>query len=248
MTVRVVFVRVQGAARDSCALYRAGVGLSLALLASSPAAAQVAGSIALDSDYRLRGYSLTDDRPAFSAQLSYDDPSGVYLSLTGLTELGRPARFLGGIGNVGYAKRLNSTVTLEAGVIRSQIRAADPEALGFKYTEIYAGAYVGVFSGRIYYSPDWRTEHQPTLYGELEAGFEPLSNWRLSGHLGLLTHLDSSPYYRSGKTQADWRIGVARQLSRFEIHAALSQGGPERHYGYRMHRKIALTVGGSVSF
>jgi uncharacterized protein (TIGR02001 family) len=248
VTVRAAFARAPGAARGSCALPRALVGLNLALLAFTPAAAQVAGSIALDSDYRLRGYSLTDDRPAFSAQLSYDDPSGIYLSLTGLTELGSPRRFLGGIGNIGYAKRLNSNVTLEAGVVRSQIRAAVPEALGFKYTEIYAGAYVGIVSGRIYYSPDWRTGHQQTLYGEIEAGFEPLANWRLSGHLGLLTHLDSSPYYRAGETQGDWRIAAARQLGRFELHAAISQGGPERRYGYLMHRKVALTVGGSVTF
>ena len=224
------------------------IGLGLGLLTFAPAEAQVAGNIALDSDYRLRGYSLTDEHPAFSAQLSYDDPSGIYLSLSGLTELGNGGRFLGIIGDIGYAKRLNPDVTLEAGVLRSQIGAAGADVRGFKYTEVYAGAYVGVVSGRIYYSPDWRTAHAPTIYGELEAGFEPLTNWRLSAHVGLLTHLDSSIHYRAGDTEGDWRLGIARQLGRFELHGAVSRGGPERRYGYRMHGKVALTVGGSVSF
>lgn len=248
MIARADFARARGAAKSSPVLFRVIVGLNLGLLAFTPAAAQVAGSIALDSDYRLRGYSLTDDGPAVSAQVTYDDPSGLYLSLSGLTELRNDGRFLGGIGNIGYAKRLNPHLTLEAGVLRSQIRAAVPDALGFKYTEIYAGAYLGIVSGRIYYSPDWRQGHQSTLYGEIEAGFEPLPKWRLSGHVGLLTHLDRSIYNRAGETQGDWRLSIARQLGSFELHAALSGGGPERQYGSRTHGKVALAVGGSVSF
>jgi uncharacterized protein (TIGR02001 family) len=210
--------------------------------------AQVTGSVGLDSDYRLRGYSLSDGHPVASAQLTYDHPSGLYFSLSGLTELSNDSRFLGVIGNAGYAKRLNGHVTVDAGVLRSQIRSAYGSGLGFEYTEVYAGAYVGPVVGRVYYSPDYRTSGQSTLYGELEAGFEPRPNWRVSGHVGMLTYLNSTRYWDAGETRRDWRLSLARQLGRFEAHTSLSGSNPGSYYGGRRHNKAALTVGGSVSF
>lgn len=183
-----------------------------------------------------------------SAQLTYDHPSGLYFSLSGLTDLGNDGRFLGAIGNAGYAKRVNERVTVDAGVLRSQVRSAERSELGFEYTEIYAGAYVGPVVGRVYYSPDYRTSGQSTLYGELEAGFEPRPNWRVSGHVGMLTYLNSTRYWRSGETHRDWRVTLARQFGSFEAHAAVSGGGPGAYYGGRRRNKAALTVGGSVSF
>jgi uncharacterized protein (TIGR02001 family) len=222
--------------------------LGLSALFADPAAAQLAGSVAIDCDYRLRGYSLTDDRPAASAQLTYDDPSGLYANLTALTALGHgDVRLLGGLGNVGYAKRLSSHLTLDAGVLRSQIRAAAHGKHSYDYTEVYAGAFVGPVSGRIYYSPDYRAHGVRTLYGELESGFAPAADWRISGHVGMLVYLNSSPYYNSGSTHRDWRISVSRQLGRFEIHSALSGGDPSHIYGYRVHKTTALTVGASFS-
>lgn len=228
-------------------LLRACPALILVLVPAT-ASAQVAASIGLDSDYRLRGYSLTNDHPAVTAQVSYDDPSGFYLSASGLRDLGDEGRFLGVIADAGYAKRVGHHITLDGGVLRSQIRSAYPYGLGFKYTELYVGAYVGPIAGRLYYSPDYRTSGQSTIYAELEAGFEPAKKWRLSGHVGLLTYLNSSRYWESGDTHRDWRISLARQFGRFEIHSALSGGGRRTYYGGRLHKKAALTIGGSASF
>ena len=214
----------------------------------SPSWAQVSASIGFDSDYRLRGYSLTNGHPAATAQLSYDDPSGFYLSASGLGDLGDHGRFLGVIGDAGYAKRVGHYVTLDAGALRSQIRSAYAHGLGYNYTEFYVGAYAGPIAGRLYYSPDYRTSGQSTLYGEIEAGFEPAENWRLSGHVGLLTYLNSTRYWYSGEKHRDWRITLTRQLGRFEVHSALSGGGPRTYYGGRLHNKAALTIGGSASF
>lgn len=218
------------------------------MLVPAPAAAQFAGSVGLDSDYRLRGYSLTDDYPALSAQLSYDNSAGLYFSLSALTELGDGTHFLGVIGNAGYAKRLSERLTLEGGLIRSQIRSASRYDAGYKYTEVYAGAFVGPVSGRIYYSPDYRNGDRSTLYGELEAGLEPSPNWRLSGHVGILTYLSSSSFHGSGETHRDWRVGIAREFGRFEIHSAVSGGGPSEYHGFRVHKKVAFTLGSSLTF
>ena len=137
-------------------------GVVFAISFTSPANAQLAATAGIDSDYRFRGYSLSDDHPVASAQLSYDDPDGFYASMSGLTDLGNGSRFLGVIADAGYAKRINQHLTLDGGIIRSQIRSAYPGGIDFKYTEIYAGAYVGPVSARLYYSPDYRTSGQST--------------------------------------------------------------------------------------
>ena len=214
---------------------------------ATPASAQLIGNIGIDSDYRLRGYSLTDGHAAASVQLTYDHSSGAYVSVSGLTELGGENRFLGGFANLGYAKRLNPDVTWDVGVLRSQIRSAYPPTKGYEYTEFYTGASVGRVTGRIYYSPDYRG-YKSTLYGELEAGFEPAAHWRLSGHVGLLTYLNTTRIYRAGDTHHDWQVSAGRQLGRAEVHAALSGGGPRTYYGYALHKKAVFTVGASVGF
>lgn len=229
-------------------LFRYGLyGALITFPLTGPASAQLAASVGLDSDYRFRGYSLSNDRPAASAQFSYDDPSGIYASVTGLAKLGNDPRFLGVIGDVGYAKRLNQHLTVDAGILRSQIRSANPGGLGFEYTEFYAGAYVGPVVGRIYYSPDYRTSGQSTLYGELEAGFEPIAKWRLSGHVGMLTYLNTTEYWNGGQTHKDWRISLGRQLGKFELHSSLSGGGAA-FYGKRRHHRPIVAVGGSFTF
>lgn len=206
------------------------------------------GSVGLDSDYRLRGYSLTDDHPAASMQITYDHPSGVYFGLSGLTQLGGRNRFLGVIANAGYAKRLKPNATVDVGVLRSQIRGAAPYSNGFEYTEFYAGGSVGPITGRLYYSPGYRRDDQSTLYSELEAGFEPVAHWRISGHVGLLTYLNTARFYRAGETHRDWLVSVGRQLGRVELHGALSGGGPRTYYGFALHKKAVFTAGASVGF
>ncbi len=222
-------------------------GVVFAISFTSPANAQLAATAGIDSDYRFRGYSLSDDHPVASAQLSYDDPDGFYASMSGLTDLGNGSRFLGVIADAGYARRINQHLTLDGGIIRSQIRSAYPGGIDFKYTEIYAGAYVGPVSARLYYSPDYRTSGQSTLYGELEAGFEPLPKWRLSGHVGMLRYLSTTDYWKAGQTHADWRISVGRQLGKFELHSAVTGGGPI-YYGHQRHNRPVVTVGGSFNF
>jgi uncharacterized protein (TIGR02001 family) len=225
-------------------------GLCFTCLFPSPAAAQWGGTFSLDSDYRLRGYSLTDGDPAASAQVTYDHPSGAYANLVALAKIGGDeTRFMGVLANVGYARRVSSNVTIDAGLLRSEIRASDQYARPYRYTEIYAGATVGRVLGRIYYSPDYRSDGVSTLYGELETGFEPARDWRVSGHVGSLLYLTDATYREAGSTHQDWRISVSRQLGRVEIHSALSGGGPgARYYSYQRDEKPVLTAGASISF
>jgi len=216
-----------------------------------PAAAQVSGSIDIESDYRLRGYSLSAGRPVATAQIGYDDESGVYLNLSATGEIGRDdPLFLGVQGNIGYVRRLNQKLSIDAGVTRSQYRASDRKSRAHDYTEIYLGLATGPFSARVYYSPDYYQSGVSTLYGEAEATIRPAEHWRLTGHLGSLVYLATPARYIPGReARYDWRAGVSRELGNFDLHAALSGGARgKEYYSGELHSKLALTAGASWSF
>lgn len=249
MTVTAVFRWLVGRASASRHLRQACLATGLAFSFFSPAYAQLAGSVGIDSDYRSRGYSLTGENAAVWAQFSYDHHSGAYGSLAAIAMIDEEPKLLGGIANIGYARRLGPRVTIDLGLLRSQIGSAYRYGRGYDYTEVYAGAAVGRVTGRVHYSPDYRSDGVSTLYAEIEAGVEPAADWVVSGHAGLLVYLSADDYWRSGSTHRDWRFSLARQMGRFELHAAVSGGGPRAQYYYYGERKqTALTLGGSIAF
>jgi len=210
----------------------------------------VAGTISVNSDDRYRGYSLSDGRPTATAQLSYDHASGLYLNgaVTGVARRDGPD-LLGYQANIGFARRVSSTISLDAGLAHSLNRY---RYLGTNYSASYDEAYIGAnahnISARLSYSPHYFQNGVSTLYGELEAGTQPAPKWRLSGHVGVLTYL-TAPIYFESRTRYDWRLGVSRELGAFEIHTALSGGGPRERYPYELGWSgTALTVGASLSF
>jgi uncharacterized protein (TIGR02001 family) len=67
-------------------------GAALLLCAAAQSAtAQLSGTLSAVSDYRYRGVTFSDRRPAAQAGLAYDDPSGWYAGAFGSTvRLGSP--------------------------------------------------------------------------------------------------------------------------------------------------------------
>jgi uncharacterized protein (TIGR02001 family) len=250
VTATAAWPRTTGRRTASRAIARAALAFAASCISPSAAHAQWGGSFGLETDYRLRGHSLTDDDPAATGQLTYDHPSGFYLNLAGVARFGaHDPHFMGVIANAGSARRVSGMITLDAGLIRSQIRGTGRYEAPYRYTEAYVGAAVGPVVGRVYYSPDYRHHGVSTVYGEIEAGFEPARDWRVSGHVGLMSYLDDRRYQPAGTTRPDWRIGVSRQFGRIEIHGAVSGGG-ERYvyYRYRESSHPVATAGASVSF
>ncbi|MGE5720998.1 MAG: TorF family putative porin [Sphingomonadales bacterium] len=228
----------------------AGVVLASGIGLAAPARAQLAGSIAIESDYRLRGFSLSDGRPVATAQIAYDHSSGLYASAEGIVEFGRDEPFFLGVqGNIGYAKRLGPTLSMDLGLLRSQYRPSYYGGRAKHYTEAYAGLTFKQITGRIFLSPDYFRPGVTTLYGEIEGGLQPSPNWRLHAHLGTLIYLRTpdAGYYRDARY--DWRVGASRQLGKFELHAALSGGGPSEHgSSARRGSGTVLTGGASLNF
>jgi uncharacterized protein (TIGR02001 family) len=224
--------------------------LALALM-PAPATAQLSGSLAVESDYRLRGYSLSEGRPAATLQLGYDHPSGLYLNgSASLTWPDGEPRLLGTQLNLGYSKRLGPDVVIDAGLLRADYRPGYDSGLRRNYSEAYLGATVNRVSARIFYSPDYLRDDVSTLYGEIETFLEPAPDWRLSGHLGGTAYLGRArPYPGTRSAQYDWRLSLSRELGSVEIHGSLSGGGPgDDYYRNRFHGRTRLSVGGSWAF
>ena len=229
----------------SCALLiSAGINLS------NPAQAQVAGSVSIESDYRYRGHSLSSGHPVATASLDYDDDSGFFIdgSVTGVLGGDRPG-LLGVQGNIGYATRLSSKLSMDVGVLRSQYTSSYTGERATHYTELYFGLTRRRLSSRVYFSPDYFHSGISTLYGEIEGVIEPARDWHLTAHVGGLVYLSRPAPYANRRDQHDWRIGVSRQLGAFEVHLSLSGGGPGPDYYSGVPRdRTALVVGATRSF
>jgi uncharacterized protein (TIGR02001 family) len=221
---------------------------AIALCAPAAAQAQLAGSISVESDYRIRGRSISDKRPVASARVGFDHPSGIYAdgSASVVASDDDGPRFLGYQADGGFATRLGPLWTVDVGVAHDHFRAAYPGGFPYRRTEAYVGVTHGPLSAYVFASPSYASLKTATLYGQLEATIAPAPQWRLSAHAGALELLDSDAPFSS---IYDWRLGGSREMGGFELHAALSGDVP----GTEAHRigiraKTAFTVGASYSF
>lgn len=221
------------------------------MLPIAPAAAQLSGVIAVDSDFRLRGQSLSAGRPVATATAGFDDESGVYATGSATLVLTRNSgpRFLGYQVGAGVAKRLGRRWTVDVGVAHNEFRPAYYGAYPYTYSEVYAGAMRSPFSAYVFVSPNYFRSDFWTVYGQIEASVSPAKNWHVTAHLGSLNHIDTPEYAVVRRTLYDWRLGVAREFGNVEIHGALTGGGPGRLYYYgSSHSRTAVVAGASINF
>jgi uncharacterized protein (TIGR02001 family) len=198
----------------TCGLVAAGCAV--------PASAQAAIEAALQTDYRVRGYSVSDGQPSASLSISYDHPSGGYAggSVIGTVHHGEPA-VVGVLGNAGYAARIGHELSLDLGVASTRYFKAYGTGADRGYTEIYLGLALPAVAARLSYSPDYYRSGAETLYAEVAGGIEPGSDWLLSAHAGVLSYLGDPPTHLPDRT-FDWRVGASRQFGRCGVHLDLS--------------------------
>lgn len=221
---------------------------ALALFTAAPAAAQVGAALSVYTDAQFRGYSVSGYRPIVTLDLSYDDPSGAYASLSGTvvaTDGVRPFSVqLGG----GYAHRLASGTTLDFGVVHSAYRYYSGGTRSNAYTEIYAGVARGSLSSRLSFSPHYFRSGERTLYGEVNGNFPLSPRLRATGHVGLLVPVRTPRYATGSRAEHDWSLGLAHDFGRFTLHGDISGGGPGRDfYRGREHRRTRLVVGATYA-
>ena len=189
---------------------------------ASGAGAQVSGTVSVVSDYRYRGITLSDRKPAAQLGLTYDDPAGWYAGAFGSTvRLASPA----GPGFqatvfAGFASRVASGISLDAGGDYSAFTGA----AGNNYGEVYLGVAGENVSARIYYSPDYFGQHASAVYGEINAVQPLIDPLSFVLHVGFLTtraYSQYSPYGpRSSQNVVDGRIGFGANFDLFRLELA----------------------------
>lgn len=216
--------------RRGVTLVQLGLAAGMTLAIAGPARAQVSLAASLDSDYRLRGYSLTDERPALSASIGYDMASGIYVGASGVAgdAPGSGPKALGYIAYGGYAHRFSDGRSLDVGLSRTQLKAFDQSRWTYlSYTEAYLGVSSEHFSLRALYSPRYIRDGAKSLYVDLGASMRPAERWRVSGHAGLLRYLEQPRSASARATQYDLRAVVAREFDHGDVHLAWTMHGPD---------------------
>jgi uncharacterized protein (TIGR02001 family) len=209
---------------------RAGraVALAFAGLATvgSGARAQLAASMAVDSDYRFRGVSLSGGEPTARATVDYDAASGGYggASLTGVELIPgeHEAQLLAYAGVVG---RLDAHRRFELGASYAHFSGDS----SYDYGEVYAGLLADRWSARLYYAPDYFGRSARTLYAELNAHHPLGERARLFGHIGALVPLSHRDDADAGRTRADLRLGAGATFGDLDLQlswVAVSRAGP----------------------
>jgi len=194
--------------------------LALLALLSVPriVAAQVSGNAALLSDYRFRGVSLTEDRPALQASVNYDHSSGLFVG--GLVSnvridpdvVGLSAQIYGG-----YTRPIGERAAWDIGAVTYVFPHASmgPD---YDYTEAFVGGSFDALSTRLYYTNRYFGGGQ-AVYLELDASRPINDRITLIGHVGYLG-LDQSrdaPYNNQPSGLVDFLVGINVDLSGFTL-------------------------------
>jgi uncharacterized protein (TIGR02001 family) len=165
----------------------------------------MSGSVTVVSDYRFRGLSLSDERPAAQIALSYDHESGAYAGVfaSSVRLAAEDGSGVQALGYVGYAARGAGGLSWDIGAAYTDFSRPN----GLAYTEYHVGTTSTDWSARLSYAPRYFGYPSSTVYAELnvtpgsERALVPLL------HFGLL-HAQAPPLY-GPQTRWDGRIGLA---------------------------------------
>jgi uncharacterized protein (TIGR02001 family) len=225
-------------------LWCCALGLGLA----APARAQTAASLRLESDYRVRGESLSDGRPAAHLSLGWDAPGGAFAGLTaGTVRLGSRDHGTQLTAYAGHAWRGDGARPgWEIGALATHFSAAG-EA---DYAELFAGLLGPGWNLRLYLSPDYYGRGSASAYLEFETAAPLAPGWRALLHAGALGWLGEAPAGLP-RTRADLRLGVARTWAGTELQLAWTLRSGPALYPYDTPRPAlhgAWVLAWSVAF
>lgn len=195
----------------------------LALSCSASAAdSPLTGNITLTSDYKFRGFTQSNYKPALQGGFDYALPGGFYV----------------GNWNSSIEQSLYGGASLESdlyGGFKGKLGAIDYDigAIHYMYpgstgpkidnTEIYFGLSSGPFAAKLYYAiTDYfafgkitdpsKPETDGTIYLDLAANHELGGGFVLNAHVGMLK-LKHASAYGVASTVTDYKLGVSKDFS-----------------------------------
>ena len=157
--------------------------------------------------------------------MTYDDPKGWYVGVFGstvrLAPPGASSSNLQAIVYAGYATRLPSGISVEAGGDYSVFAGSN----GLNYGEVFVGGATENLNARIYYSPRYFGQPSNGVYGEINAAQPLIDRVRLHLHAGYLRFRYDSPYgplygIQPTRNVVDGRIGLRVDLDTVQLEIA----------------------------
>ena len=187
------------------------------LFLSADVLAQFSGSASLLSDYRFRGVSLSRNRPAAQLAVAYDDASGWYGGAFASTvQFFYPTRELQLVSFVGYARRMPSGLSWEAGADYSAVTGP----LSYSYPEVYVGIASENVSARLYFAPRYFGQASAVIYAEVNAAEPLIDRVRLLAHGGVLRNNNNNEGVYDSRPERhvfDASVGVAVDFDQFSV-------------------------------
>ena len=200
-------VAVRGAAALWFCVFTTGVG------------AQISGTASIVSDYRYRGVTLSDQKPAAQIGVAYDHPGGWYVGAFASTvRLAPPAGpGIQALAYTGFAATLPSGISVEAGADYS----AFTSATGYDYGQVYLGMAKENIGARIYFAPRYYGQPAQALYVEINGAQPLVDSVRLLLHVGWLSTRSTYPHGPQVEQHVvDGRIGLGVDYDLFHIELA----------------------------
>ncbi len=231
------------------------LALAAFLLYAGIAGAQFSGTLAVVSDYRFRGISLSRQKPAVQATLNYDDPSGWYAGLFASTvEVAGEAATTGqGIAYLGVVAPIGGGFNWEVGGEYS----AFSDDRDYNYAEVYTGVTARDFNARLHYSANYFGSATGSFYLEGNVTHSLSDHVALIGHVGVLVPTGSGSGIPAGapRNPLDGRVGLSADVAGFNLEVAwvgtngTGYGYPVYGYpGYGSQRRNTVVFSISRSF
>lgn len=199
--------------------------------------AQLSGSASLVSDYRFRGITLSDERPALQAAAVYDHASGLYAG--GFASTVRLASDSGtgyqALGQVGYAVRGAGDLAWDVGALYTGF--SRPRGLG--YADFHVGAATTAWSARLSHAPRYFGQSYSATY--VEFNVTPASEWPIAPllHVGWLAQ--SAPRL----ARWDGRVGLTSSIDAITLQLSwvtVSNVSPDIYEQQRSRLVFKATV------
>ena len=199
----------------------------IALLLGGAAQAQLGATLSVDSDYRFRGVSLSDSKPAWRLTLNHDFASRAYAGVSATrVQLASDDRYSQLAGYAGYVTRPLDGRALEFGASLFHFTGDT----SYDYVEAYAGVLAERWSLRLHYAPDYFGRGVQAAYVDAGAHWPLNEKLRFFGHAGALVPLAGRTFGPDdGRTRLDLRLGLGMSTGSFDIQLAwvdATRGGP----------------------
>jgi uncharacterized protein (TIGR02001 family) len=229
-------------------LLRRGRTFTFAALLLGPASAvqaQLGASLAVDSDYRFRGVSLSASGPTARASFNYDAANGCYGGASATrVELAQGDPYAQVLGYAGCAFPVGVGRHVEAGAALLHFTGDS----SYDFAEGYVGVLAERWAARLHFAPDYFGRHVSTVYAELDVHTLLDEHWRVFGHVGAIARISGNGGGES-RGRADVRLGagwVWRGLDLQISWLAASRGGP--YPAVYDKSRTAWVAGASYSF